>query len=60
MPTVGNRLIREAIDRVGVEQVARTLQLPPMSLDAYRTGARAVSDALLLKVIDLLDNLPKQ
>ena len=60
MPTVGNRLLREAIDRIGVEQVATRLNLPPASLDAFRTGQRRVNDAILLKVIDLLDSLSKK
>ena len=59
MPTVGNRLLREAIDRVGVEEVALKLQLSPVSLEAFRRGERAVNDAILLRIIDLLDGLPK-
>ena len=60
MPAMGNRLLREAISRLGVEQVALKLQLPPESLNAYRLGERPVHDALLLKVIDLIDSLPKK
>jgi len=60
MPTVGNRLLREAIERIGLEAVALKLQLPPASLDAFRRGERRVNDAILLRVIDLLDSLARK
>ena len=60
MPTVGNRLIREVIDRIGVEELARRLELSPPSLEAFKSGERRVNDAILLKLIDLLDSLPKK
>jgi hypothetical protein len=59
MPTTGNRLLREAIERIGLEEVALRLQLPPASLDAFRRGERLVNDAILLRIIDLLEGLPK-
>jgi hypothetical protein len=43
-----------------MEQLAAKLQLSPVSIEAFRTGERQVNDALLLKLIDLLDSLPKQ
>lgn len=60
MPMVGNRLLREAIAQMGLEEVATRLNLPPASLEAFRMGERPVNDALLLKLIDLIDSLPKK
>jgi hypothetical protein len=60
MSTVGQRLLREAIERVGAEEVCRALNLSAHSLEAFRSGERRVNDAILLKVIDLLDRLPKR
>lgn len=57
MPTVGNRLLREAVAQIGMDEVARRLEIPPPSLDAYSSGKRPVNDTLLLKVIDLLESL---
>jgi hypothetical protein len=60
MPTAGNRLLREVIERIGVEQVAAKLSLSPISIEAFKAGTRRVNDALLLKLIDLVDSLPKK
>ena len=45
---------------MGLEEVATRLNLPPASLEAFRMGERPVNDALLLKLIDLIDSLPKK
>jgi len=60
MSTVGQSLLREAIERIGAEQVARALNLPGHSLEALRSGERPVHDAIMLRLIDLLDSLPKR
>ncbi len=60
MPTLGNRLLREVIDRIGVEEASRKLNLPPTSLAEYKAGLRPIADPLLLKIIDLMESLPKK
>ena len=60
MPTVGNRLVREAVERAGAGYVARTLGISKELLDTFSSGKRPVNDTLLLKVIDLLDSLPQK
>jgi hypothetical protein len=58
--TVGQQLLREAIERIGVEQVAARLEVSAHSLDAFRSGERSVSDAFLLRLIDLIESLSKK
>ena len=59
MSSVGQSLLREAIERIGFEQVAARLELSAHSLDALRSGERKVNDAFLLKLIDLVESLKK-
>jgi hypothetical protein len=60
MPTVGHRLLREAIERLGPEETAARLGVTLMSLQSLRMADRKISDSILLKLIDLIDSLPKQ
>jgi hypothetical protein len=59
MSSVGQSLLREAIERIGLEQVAAKLELSAHSLEALRSGERKVNDAFLLKLIDLVETLKK-
>jgi hypothetical protein len=59
MSTVGQQLLRTAIERIGYEQVAARLDLPAHSLDSLRAGERPINDAVLLKLIDLIESIPK-
>ena len=62
MPTVGHRLLREAIDRIGVEQVARRLNLSQANIQGMLKEPRKINDNILLRLIDLIDEsaAPKQ
>jgi hypothetical protein len=60
MPTVAQRLLRESIERIGAERVASTLELTPLSLESFRVGQRPIPDVILLKLIDIIDSLPKK
>jgi len=57
---VGHRLLREAIERIGVGQVARALHLSPANIQGMLKEPRKINDNILLKLIDLIDANPKQ
>lgn len=50
--------MREAIDRVGVEQVARRLNLSQTNIQGMLKEPRKISDNILLGLIDLIDESP--
>lgn len=60
MSTVGQGMLREAIERIGEEAVAAKLELSAISLESFRSGERPINDTFLLKLIDLLESIPKQ
>lgn len=49
------RLLREAVDLVGLEEVAKHLRAPAALVDAWIRGLSTMPDRKLLLLADLLD-----